>query len=215
MEDLIIWFELAAFACSLLALPFTGTQKFLRIYPALLLLIVMVEGYYTLVAASNHGSALVYNIQVPLQYICYLFILYLATGKKGFRIFVLVLIGCIIVFTLSTNPYFNSKGYSNVWSYSFCSIVTIPAIVYTFYEMLKNPIGYNFLRNPFFYMLFAFLLYNMVTLPYFIMANWQFQTKAYENIHLILANVMSIMNYVLYTVYSISFLWIIRRKVTY
>ena len=79
-------------------------------------------------------------------------------------------------------------------------------------------IKYDFLKDPFFYMLFAFLFYNLVTLPYFGMANWLYYTnryKEFKGIYSALTNLMSIMNYILYTTYSIAFLWMARKKVTY
>jgi hypothetical protein len=84
-----------------------------------------------------------------------------------------------------------------------------------FHEMLQNPTEFNFLRNPFFYMLFAFLLFNVGTLPYFTMGNWLYYSLERRDILIVLINVMSIFNCVLYGTYSMAFVWIILRKESY
>jgi hypothetical protein len=150
-----------------------------------------------------------------LQYLCYLLILYFAATGKGFKMFLLGSIVAVILFATISNIYFTPKGYSNVLSYSFCSIIAIVGIVWKLYEMLKNPLEFNFLRNPFFYMLFAFLIFNLGTLPYFSMTNWLYNTHEYRNIYFLLVKVMSVLNYILYSTYSIAFIWILQKKVSY
>ena len=215
MYTKIIWFELAAFMFSLIALPTMWKIRYLRIYPLLLFIVVVVEGYYSFFPVKSFHNAEVYNIQVPLQYICYLLILYYAAVGKGFKVFLLMSVVGIFLFTILTNIFFTQKGHSNIWSYSLCSIIIIVGIIWKFYEMLKNPVEFNFLRNPFFYMLFAFLLFNLVTLPYFSMGNWLYTTKTYRNVYLMLERVTSFINYVLYTTYSIAFVWIVQKKGIY
>jgi hypothetical protein len=211
----IIWFELAAFALSLVALPKIWKSSYLRIYPFLLLIVVVVEGYFNFIPQKRFRNADVYNIQVPLQYLCYLAILYFAAAGRGFKIFLVGSMAAVIFFAIITNIYFTPKGYSNVLSYSFCSIITIVGIVWKFYEILKNPLEFNFLRNPFFYMLFAFLIFNLGTLPFFSMSNWLYNTQEYRDIYFLLIKAMSVLNYILYTTYSIAFIWILQKKVSY
>lgn len=215
MYTIIIWFELAAFVLSLVALPLIWKSKYLRIYPFLLLIVVTVEGYFKFFPQETAINAWAYNIQIPLQYVCYLLILYYAATSKQYKIFLVAAICMLIVFNAVSLIYFTPKNYTNVWGYCFCSLLIIIAIIWKFYEMLKNPFEFNFLRNPFFYMLFAYLLFNLITLPYFSMANWLYHSEKYKYLGEALANVMSVLNYVLYTTYSIAFLWMIRKKAIY
>ena len=199
---------------SLGTLPFIWKNSYLRIYPLLLFIVVAVEGYYSFFPVGNYVNPEVYNVQVPLQYICYELILYYAATGKGLRMFSGVSVFIIVIFTIISNPYFSRIHQSNIWSYSICSILSIAGILWKFYEMLKNPMEHNFLRNPFFYMLFAFLIFNLGTLPYFSMANWLYTTKGYRNIYHMLESVTSFLNCLLYAVYSFAFIWIIRKKGT-
>ena len=149
-----------------------------------------------------------------MEHLLYLVILYFAMERKVYRIFTGVASLGLILWAVITGLFFTEKDKFNVLAYSFGSILIIIAIVIKFYEMLQNPTGFNFLKDPFFYMLFAFLLFRVGTFPLFAMANWMYHNKEYKDILRMLKNVMSILNYVLYSTYTISFIWIMRKKST-
>lgn len=213
MTQLITWFEIAAFLASLAAWRAIRDSRHLRLFPLLLFLIVVVEAYETFfrnkAAISN---ALLYNIQVPLQYLIYLLIIYHALARPYNKKVILFEMILLAAFTLVTGCFFTPWNQFNVLAYCLGSVLLIIGIVIKFYEMLEQPVGFNFLKDPFFYMLFAFLLFNVATVPYFAMINWLYMVKRSRNILVLLANVMSILNYILYTTYSIAFIWMIRRK---
>ena|SRR5450631_781662 len=193
----IIWFEILAFLCSLIALPVIWKNRYLRIWPFLLLIIVSVEGYYKFFVVKLGVNAPVYNVQVPLQYVCYMLMLYYSTTRANLRRFFIIGIIIIILFNAITTIYFTPEKYSNVLGYCCCSIIAILSIILKFYDMIVTPrtVKYDFLRDPFFYMLFAFLFYNLVTLPYFGMANWLYYTnryKEYKGIYTALTELMSL-----------------------
>ena len=52
----------------------------------------------------------------------------------------------------------------------------------------------------------------MGTLPYFIMGNWLFYDLGRPDLVKALANVMSILNYLLYGTYTVCFVWISTTK---
>jgi len=215
MYNNLIWFELTAFLLSLVALPVLWKSSYLRVYPVLLLIVTGVEGFYYLFPEKTSGNARVYNIQIPLQYTCYLLILYYAADNKQLKHFIAGMLWLLAVFCILTTILFMKPGDLNVWSYSLCSVLTLIATIGKFYEMLKNPAGLDFLQNPFFYMLFAFLLFNLITLPYFSMGKWLYYTKGFRNVSMMLYYVSYLLNYLLYIVYTICFVWILRRKGIY
>ena len=61
-------------------------------------------------------------------------------------------------------------------------------------------------------MLFAFMLFNVGTLPFFAMSNWLYFVRTNTDILFMMQNVMSVLNYILYTTYTIVFIWMIQRK---
>jgi len=216
MDKYIIWFEIAAFLSSLAAWPSIKNQKHLRIFPILLFIVVAVEVYETFLPYRYRSfNSRVYNIQVPLQYVLYLLILYFSLKRRVYKKIALAGIVILIPLSVISELYLTPPDHFNVLSYSTGSLLLIILIVARFYEMLQNPVGFNFMKNPCFYILFAFLLFNVGTLPYFTMGNWLFYVKGYKGVVHMLVNVMSILNYILYTTYTIAFIWIIRKKDCY
>jgi hypothetical protein len=213
MNYYITYFEIAAFLASLGAWHIIWKSKYMRLFPILLFVIVSLEIYETFFRpAAQINNATIYNFQIPLQHLIYLAILYYALDRPGPRKFILFESISFLLFTIISGIFLTPNRHFNVLSYCFGSVSIIIGIILKFYEMLKNPIEFNFLRKPFFYMLFAFLLFNVGTLPYFAMGNWLYSVKGYKNVIIILQNVMSILNYILYSTYTIAFVWMIRKK---
>jgi hypothetical protein len=149
---------------------------------------------------------------VPLQHLLYLIILFEAVDTKSFRNVILLSVLAFIVFTLVTALLYTKTGYFNVLAYCAGCILIILGILMKFYEMLQNPSDFNFLKIPFFYLLFAYLLFIVGTLPYFTMGNWLHYVKHGDTVQLVMENTMSVLNYILYITYSFVFLWILRKK---
>lgn len=212
MNNFITYFEITAFITSLLAWPVIRNSKYLRLFPVLLFVIVSVEVYQTFFKPQNQINAWIYNIQIPLQHLLYLIILHQAVEQSSYKRFLLSLAVTLIVFSILTNLLIVEDKHFNVQAYCLGSVLVIIGILIKFYEMLQNPTDFNFLRKPFFYMLFAFLLFNVGTLPYFAMSNWLYFVATHKDILMMLANVMSVLNYILYTTYTAMFLWMIQRK---
>jgi hypothetical protein len=209
----ITYFELGAFVSSLAAWRVIRSSKYLRLFPLLLFVIVSVEIYETFFSPKGQPSnAWVYDIQIPLQHFLYLVILYNALNGTQYKRVIWAFMIFLPPFALVTELFFTEKNHFNVLSYCFGSLTLIIGIIIKFYEMLQNPVDFNFLKKPFFYMLFAFLLFNVGTLPYFAMGNWLYYTMGYKNTVFILVNVMSVLNYILYGTYTIAFLWMIKKK---
>lgn len=213
MSTLITYFEIAAFGASLVAWPYIQKSKHLRLFPLLLFIIVSVEISLTFFKEQFvFYNSIIYNVQVPLQHLLYLYILYLALERKMASRFILLSSVVFIVVTVITSLFFTVGNRINTIAYCTGSIFIIIGILMKFHEMLQNPTEFNFLKNPFFYMLFAFLLFNVGTLPYFTMGNWLYYSLEREDILIVLINVMSIFNYILYGTYSMAFVWMILKK---
>jgi len=212
MSKVITFVELAAFLSSLGAWPYIKGSRYLRLFPLLLFVIVSVEILLTFFKKLIYFNAFIYNIQIPAQHLLYLLILFHAfislRRKKVMVVFMIVL----SAITVLTGLLLVRGNKINTLAYCTGSIFIIVGILMKFYEMLQNPQEFNFLKDPFFYMLFAFLLFNVGTLPYFTMGNWLYFTLKRTDILAVLINVMSIFNYVLYGTYTIAFTWMMLRK---
>ncbi len=219
MTHAITWLEMSALIASMVALKKIRHSKSLRLFPVLLGVIVTVEAYETFLApntpAHKANNVDIYNVQVPVQHLIYLFILYYAAESRLYKKYLLAGAALFAVFAVATDLFFTPKNRFNAMAYCFGAICIIGGIVAKFYEMLQNPSDFNFLRNPFFYMLFAYLLFLVGTLPYFTMSNWLYFVKGYKTTVYILVNVMSVLNITLYATYTIAFLWMTQKKGSY
>lgn len=213
MNYYITYFEIAAFASSIIAWPVIRKSDHLRWFPLLFFIIVSVEVHQTFFRSSDQSvNAGIYNVQVPIQHLLYLIILYFACKGASFRNFLKVAAILFVLFAVTTGLFFTPSDRFNVLAYCAGSLLIIIGIMIKFYEMLQHPTDFNFLKDPFFYILFAYLLFCVATLPYFAMSNWLYFVSSYKNIVRMFANVMSILNYVLYSTYTIAFIWMILRK---
>ena len=217
MSTLITYFEIAAFGASIVAWPYIQKSRHLRLFPLLLFIIVVVEVFLTLFKESFFFyNAIIYNVQVPLQHLLYLYILYAAMEGKRARRFLFASAIILVVVAIVSTIFLTQGNRINSIAYCTGSVFIIAGILMKFHEMLQNPTEFNFLRNPFFYMLFAFLLFNVGTLPYFTMGNWLYYSmEGGRDMLIVLINVMSIFNFVLYTTYSLAFVWMILKKESY
>jgi hypothetical protein len=212
MNFYITFFEIAAFLASLAAWPMIRRSSYLRLFPFLLFVIVSVEVYEAFLRSKNENTW-VYNIQIPIQYLFYLAILYFSFEKKEYREIIILFSVIFVLFTFFSAIKLTPPAHLNTYSYCLGSLFIIIGIILKFYEILKDPTHFDFLKNPYFYILFAYLLFNVGTLPYFSMGYWLYYKMGYVNAVKILNNVVSVLNYVLYGTYTLAFLWIIRMKV--
>ena len=214
MYHYITYFEIAAFLSSLIAWGALRESSYLRWFPLLLFVVVSVEVYETFFRSKNNFfNSKIYNIQVPLQYLLYLTILYYATTRVRYK--KLIVIGAILYIsvTITSEIFLTTPNHFNVISYSVGSLFLIIFILAKLYEMLQNPTGFNFLKDPFFYILFAFLLFNVGSLPFFAMSNWLYYVKGYKNAVMMLSNVTSVLACILYLTYAIVFVWMTKKRV--
>jgi len=214
MRSYITWFEIAALVACLWALPVIWKKPFLRFFPFVLVAIVFTELYETYFRpAGQPNNALSYNLMVPLQQLMYLGALYFSLYNNRRQLLILLLGAGLLVSTLASLPYYINAGKFNVIAYTAGAVGMVVGILLVFYEMLKSPEDFNFLRRPYFYMLFMLLLFTVGTLPYFAMGNWLYYQMGRPEMVMVLGNVMSILNCLLYSTYTFCFIWMKVAKV--
>lgn len=213
MSQYITYFEIAAFISSLVALPTIRKRKHLLLFPIILGIILSVEFQQTFFRPEDQDTnAHLYNIQLPLIQLLYMISFIWSMDHQKSRRILLALMGFFIALTLLTILMYWSQPKFNVVSYSVGSVFLSVAILMKFNEMLKSPTGFNFLKEPTFYIYFSFLTFTVGTLPYFTTINWLYYTAGMRELSLILINLMSILNYILYATYTICFLWMRVKK---
>lgn len=217
MTDFIIYFELLAFAGSLLALPVLWGEPHLRVFPFLLLFTCMVEAHQEWIRfEETQYNTLIYNIHLFVETLLYLFILYLSFARREYKT-AMLLFGAVFIMSMVVTSLFFYPVLEQFNAAGLCTgaVLLVIGILLKFYDMLKSPVNYNFLRNPFFYMLFALLLFNVGSLPFFTMGNWLYYEMGQHDAFVALYQVISILNYILYGTYTVCFLWMRKTKLSY
>lgn len=216
MSQVITYTEVVAFIMSIVAFPQLWKSHYLKWFPLLLFIVVAVEVVQTFFRdfLGDNNSA-IYNIQIPLQHLLYMLILYRAMTRPIVKKMIAGAAVFFMIFTIMTVTFYTAPGKFNVLSYCLGATIMVVAILCKFYEMLQSPTDFNFLKIPFFYILFACLLFNLATLPYFLMSNWLYSMQANREILTVLITVMSVFNILMYSTYALVFLWMKVRKGSY
>ena len=212
MNKYIIWFEGAAWLTSLVALPRLWSRPPLRIFPLLLSLVVGVEALQYFGVENRLGNVTTYNLLAIAMWLLYATSLYLALHQRRNRRIILAVAIFFVAVVLGSYSYYQTQQRFNTPMYTTGTLMMVLGVLLKFYEMLKSPGQLTFLKAPFFYILFALLLFSVGTLPYFIMGNWLFYDLGRPDLVKALANVMSILNYLLYGTYTVCFVWISTTK---
>lgn len=213
MNKYIPYFELAAFLASLFAWRQLKSSPHLIWFPVLLFVVVVVEVpmiMFRLQLPLN--NALIYNIQVPLQHLIYLQVLRLSLRRLNWKRFALFSAITLAAFATITTLWVTPAGQFNVLAYCLGLLFISICILAQFYEMLQNPVNLNFLKDPYFYILFVFLLFSVVTLPYFGMINWLTWIASNADLMRAFNWVMSIFNCLLYATFTFAFVWMKLKK---
>jgi hypothetical protein len=216
MSLVVTCLEIAAFLSSLLAWPMIAKTKHLRWFPLLLFIVAFVETTQAFFRSYfPYFNNTFYNIQVPVQHLLYFLILWEAiSSKMKKKLLVFSSMGFVLL-TVITLVWFTDTNHFNVLGYCAGSTLIVVWILVVFYDMLQDPSNLTFLHMPFFYMLFACLLFNVGTLPYFLTVNWLHFIQKQQEITEIFISVIGILTCILYGTYTACFLWMRLRKVHY
>lgn len=216
MTQYIIYFELVAFLVSLLALPVLWRDTSLKIFPLLLLITCAVEAHQFWIKFDQaEYNILIYNIHLLVEGLLYLLILYLSSAQREYRRIMLVFALIFMLGWVLTTLFIYPSDRFNAAALSIEAVLLVMGILLRFYEMLKSPTNFNFLKNPFFYMLFALMLFQVGTLPFFTMGNWLYYEMGQYDAVAALYRVVSILNFLLYSTYTFCFIWMRITKLSY
>jgi hypothetical protein len=211
MYRYIIWFELSACIFSLGALPVIWKSRYLRIYP-----LVLVSHFVYYVCREfeliEYGPLIAF-MALFVEDGGIMVILYFAIINRSFKIFLAVAIFAQFSLDIIISFYFNRVEFLSWLSGSLSSLFVITAILWKFYEMLKNGLELNFLHTPFFYMLFVFLAYNLISWINVSIASWV--SNEYAGAFDLMVHVSDFQSCFLYFTYSNAFIWMIWKEDIY
>lgn len=185
-------------------------KTYLKWFPFFLVLSVVVETYGNYLSSLNIDNTRLYNFFSSAEFIFYFFILYhiIRSGRVKRIIFI---IACVFVPLDLINIFF-VQGLDNFHTVTYslgCVLIIAPSIYY-FYELFRLPKLISLMREPSFWIVSGLLFFYCCSFPYF-----AFTGLLYDAAPFIMNNfsmIISILNILLYSLFTIAFICRIRVR---
>lgn len=181
-----------------------------KYFPFYLLLIFVAEiaGKYLNFAGHNILKVQLYNyFVIPLEILFFTWLFYKEFHQLRFRQLSL-LMGFIYIVTWLTEMFIISKN-NNWWVQSFSYTLGILVLIVqllTYLYILATRDDILFIKtNMMFWVCLGLFVFYFCTLPFFGMGNYLFDH--FRNIYLGYAYAIYILNYIMYTLFIIAFIW--------
>jgi hypothetical protein len=205
-----IYFEVAAFLTSVITWYKLRHTK-LRWFLPYLFFIVLVEltGRY-IKKELNQNNAWLYNMSVPIEYLFYTFIFCIHYRTKWFRQLAEMF---IIGFFLYASITFLAKGITGTFHSSFLLYGSLFMLLFGclyFYEILNTDEKLILLKEPIFWVASGIFLFNAGEFFYNLFFNLLRENKLDNQLKLF-SSINNKLIWVLFTCFSIAFIWISRR----
>lgn len=205
--DLIKFFELAAFITALLNIRTIRKNAFLIRLALLVTVITATEfaGYF--LSLYSIPNLWYYNtIFIPVQFLLYGYAFSAGLQNSNFRRLILPLTSCFaIIYATAYLLIDPSKAFCTIGYCTGSIMVASFAIMYIAFLINKKEV-IDFLKLPVVYLMLSLILYYLITIPFYTAG--YFYYRRYDTLLNILAGTMTMLNYLLYTAFSFTFLWI-------
>ncbi len=202
-----ILFEIVCLLASLSLFFQKNTPIHLKLFPIFLLITIGIEVTGIILRLEGKSNILLYNLFGVFSVIFYL---YFIKSIIHNRIVKRVILASIIIYPLLVflNIQFVQVNSFHSITYSLGCLLIVFACVYYFYELFQLKQYINLLREPSFWICSALLFFFTCTLPFIGMTNFLF--KVSKVIAYNLGSILAIINFLLYSLFTIAFLCRIR-----
>lgn len=177
---------------------------YLRLFTVFMLITLIVE-WIGAAFRDKYPSEItnLYSFFNAFEFEFYLFIIRMVIISKKIKN-VLLYVLSFYPFMVFINLFLVNDGDFHTMAYSFGCLLIVSSTIYYFYEIFQLPKSVNLVREPAFWICTALLFYYCCTLMIFGLWNVirQLSTVIYYNIR----GIMSILNILLYSLFSIAFL---------
>ena len=185
-------------------------KTYLKWFPFFLVSSVVVETYGNYLSSLNIDNTRLYNFFSHAEFIFYFFVLYHIIRSSRIKKIILI-IACIFIPLDLTNIFF-LQGLDNFHTVTYslgCVLIIAPSIYY-FYELFRLPKLISLMREPSFWIVSGLLFFYSCSFPYF-----AFTGLLYDAAPFIMNNfsmIISILNILLYSLFTIAFICRIRVR---
>ena len=187
-----------------------GIPVYLKLFIPFLLITLIVEVIGWRLYNENINTAFLFNPFTAFEFEFYLYILYNIIRTKRAKRVILFILFIYPVLALSNIYFFIQPGTFHSISYSLGCLLIAGVCIYYFYELFHLPSSMNLVREPAFWICTALLFYYICSFPLYGLASFLYTASS-----IILQNLRTIlwtMNVLLYTLFTVGFLCVIRSR---
>lgn len=187
-----------------------STEFYLKIFPIYLIVTMLVELFTYYLGTHGKRTIIIYNLFSVFEFMFYFFVLMrIITNKKVKRVIKFIIIFYPILALL--NYFFLQKSTSfHTMSYTLGCLLIIGLCIIYFVDIFQNPQATSLLKLPAFWVCTAIMFSYCCTFPFFGLLNF-FDTVP-KIIFNNLRRILSLINILSYTLFTIAFLCRIRIR---
>jgi len=190
-----------------------NTPLYLKLFPIFLTYTLANELVATYQVYHGAKTTEIYNVYVFIQFIFYTYLLYHFISKPKIRRFIIISQVVYFVLSLLNILYFQKFSNYNSITYSLGCLEIVTLSILYFLELFRFKKVVNLVREPAFWISAGLLFYFACSFPFIATANLLY--KLPEGILLSLQYVLTLINILLYSIFTIAFLCRIKiRKST-
>ncbi len=199
-----IFFMLLSFAAGLISLYKGRVSGYLRFFPWFLLLTLLIELLGLFMSERGLANLSMYNFFTMSEFVFYLFLFIQAIQKARAKKVILYTIIGYFIFSIINICIIQGLNNFHTISYSIGCLITVAVCIYYFFELFQLTRSVNLLRDPYFWIASGLLFYYSCSLPIIGLNNLfsNFPRVIIVN----LGTIVSVLNVLLYSLFTIAFL---------
>lgn len=177
--------------------------RYLKLFPIFLLLTLLVELTGFLLTRYKIDNVFLYKIFIAIEFEFYLYTLYGIIRSKKFKKVILYAL-CTYPLITFINTWLVDLNAFNSVSYSVGCLLVVLSCIYYFFELFRLPKAVNLSREPAFWICTGLLFYYSCSFPLYGLYNFLFTASG-----IILRNlgfILTLLNVILYSLFTIAFL---------
>jgi len=176
---------------------------YLRLLSFFLLITIIVEFVGNWMLRKFGSSVPLYNFYIVFNFVFFLYVLREIISDRGFRRVALFAIIAYQLFTLANIFFIQGLHLWNSMSYSLGCLLIVGFCIYYFLELFRKPKSTRLTREPAFWIVSGLLFFYCCSFPFLGLNNML--NNAPQVLKNNLSNILSLLNILLYLLFSIAF----------
>jgi len=195
---------LVCFIASLTNYLVKGGPLYLKIFPVLLLVVLVGEYVGYQLGSRHHTNVFLYNMISIVEFTFYFFFYYSVYRVSLAKKIMLVLTPAYLAGALINIFFIQGKNAFHTYTYMAACLFVIMASIYYFLEMFRYPQTGSIMRDPAFWITSALFFYYTCVLPVFGISNYI--SSISRSLKQILGFIINLTNILLYSLFTLAFL---------